>query len=113
MSGEDKKRYYRKHTGLFLLLEQMKLWPAKSGILHGIREIEYRGDHAMITTHCGQQFTVRNSRHSRAARWLRNKWAQEACPKCRIPEWKLKKYSSTQFSEYGSDLEHRARPEDR
>ena len=34
-------------------------------------------------------------------------WAQNACPKCKIPDWKLKKYSKTQFSEYGSDLKHR------
>ncbi|MCR5034538.1 MAG: hypothetical protein K6B42_03855 [Clostridia bacterium] len=106
-SGDEKKRYYRKRTELFLLLEQMKLWPAKSGVLHGIKEIDYRGDYAIVTTHCGQRFTIRDSRKSRAARWLRNKWAQEACPKCKIPEWKLKKYSSTQFSNYGSDLKHR------
>ena len=41
----------------------------------------------------------------RAARWLRNKWYAEACPKCRIPEWKLQKYASTHFKRgYGSDL---------
>lgn len=107
MGEKEKKRYYRKKTGLFLLLDQMKLWPSKSGMLHGIRKIDVRGEYAIITTHCGQQFTVRNSRHSRAARWLRNKWATKACPKCKIPEWKLQKYSSTQFSEYGSDLQHR------
>ena len=48
---------------------------------------------------------VRDSKTSRAARWLRNKWYAEACPKCRIPEWKLQKYASTHFNRgYGSHL---------
>ena len=39
MGNKEKKRYYRKKTELFLLLDKMKLWPSRSGILHGIREI--------------------------------------------------------------------------
>jgi len=108
MSDNDgKKRFYRKRTELFLLLDQMKLWPSSTGILHGIKDIEIRGDYAVITTHCGQTFRVRDSRKSRAARWLRNKWAVRPCPDCKIPEWKLKKYSATMFSDYGSDLKHK------
>lgn len=107
MSGnDDKKRVYRKRTDLFLLLDKMKLWPSSSGILHGIKDITIQGEYAVITTHCGETFRVRNSRNSRAARWLRNKWAFKPCPHCRIPEWKLKKYSSTMFADYGSDLTH-------
>ena len=37
MSSKERKRYYRKKTELFLLLEKMKLWPSRTGILHGIR----------------------------------------------------------------------------
>lgn len=106
-NNDEKRRFYRKRTELFLLLEKMKLWPSAKGVLHGIKEINYKGDYAIITTHCGQTFTVRDSRKSRAARWLRNKWAFKSCPKCKIPEWKLKKYSATMFSEYGSDLKHK------
>ena len=103
------KKYYRKRTELFLLLDKMKLWPSNKGILHGIRKIETNGDFAEITTHCGKTFRINNSRKSRAARWLRNKWAYKPCPYCKIPEWKLEKYSSTYFSQhYGSDLSHRA-----
>ena len=102
-----KKRYYRKRTELFLLLNKMKLWPSTSGILHGIKEIQIDGKYALITTHCGEVFRVRDSRKSRAARWLRNKWADKPCPRCKVPDWKLKKYSETMFSEhYGSDLKH-------
>lgn len=104
--SEDKKRYYRKRNELFVILEKMKLWPSKNGVIHGIKEIDYRGEVAIITTHCGQTFTARNSRKSRAARWLRNKWAVRPCTKCRVPEWKMEKYTSTMFTDYGSDLKH-------
>ena len=80
-----------------LLLEKMKLWPSRKGILHGIRTMEIAGDHAVITTHCGRTFTVRDSRTSRASRWLRNKIFADPCPICAIPEWKLKKYQGTVF----------------
>ncbi len=106
--AETKKRYYRKNVQLFDLLEQMKLWPSKSGYLHGVKSIEKRGNVAIVTTHCGQSFRVYNSRSSRAARWLRNKWVVRPCPKCKVPEWKLEKYSKTFFdNSYGSDLVHK------
>lgn len=101
----EKKRLYRKNVELFLLLNKIKLWPSHSGVLHGIREIEKRGDYALITTHCGKTFQVRNSRNSRAARWLRNKWIAQPCKQCKVPQWKLDKYSTTYFQQhYGSDL---------
>ena len=101
----EKKRYYRKNVGLFVLLDKIKLWPSKSGALHGIREMERKGEFAIVTTHCGMSFQIRDSRNSRAARWLRNKWIARPCPKCRVPEWKLDKYSKTHFEQhYGSDL---------
>jgi pyrrolysyl-tRNA synthetase-like protein len=59
-----------------------------------------------LTTHCNKTFLVHNSKNSRAARWLRNKYAAGACKACRVPEWKLAKYSATLFNQhYGSDLE--------
>ena len=101
-----KKRYYRKRVELFRLIEKIKLWPSRTGLLHGIRTMEIMGDVARLTTHCNKTFLVNNSRNSRAARWLRNKWYAGACPECRVPEWKLAKYSSTQFHRHhGSDLQ--------
>lgn len=91
------KRTYRKGQSLFALLAKMKLWPARGGQLHGIRSMEITGSLAHVTTHCGHTFTVRNSRTSRAARWLRNKIFASACPACRIPPWKLEKYGRTAF----------------
>jgi len=98
-------RYYRKRVELFRLIEKIKLWPSRKGFLHGIRAIEKSGDVAVITTHCDKTFTINNSRSSRAARWLRNKWFKGACPDCRVPEWKLAKYASTRFHRHhGSSL---------
>ena len=92
------KRYYRKKQDLLTLLEKMKLWPARSGFLHGLKSIERQGEGAFLTTHCGRRFKVRNSRRSRAARWLRGKFYQAPCPRCAVPQWKLDKYGATFFS---------------
>ncbi len=91
-------RFYRKKTDLFTLLDKMKLWPSRTGRLHGIRTITRNGDVSTIVTHCNREFTIHNSRKSRAARWLRSKMYQEACPLCKIPDWKLAKYGATFFS---------------
>ncbi|MGD2100459.1 MAG: pyrrolysine--tRNA(Pyl) ligase small subunit [Desulfobacterales bacterium] len=99
------KRYYRKRIDLFRLIDKIKLWPSRKGILHGIKTIHKMGDQAQITTHCNKTFLANDSRNSRAARWLRNKWYQKTCSLCNIPEWKIKKYSTTQFKRhYGSFL---------
>ena len=99
------KRYYRKRVELFRLIDKIKLWPSRTGLLHGIKTIEVIGDQAQITTHCNKTFMISNSKNSRAARWLRNKWFKGVCGTCRVPEWKLEKYSATHFRrQYGSAL---------
>jgi pyrrolysyl-tRNA synthetase-like protein len=105
-------RYYRKRVELFALIDKIKLWPSRAGVLHGIKAVEaLSADRARITTHCNLIFTVGNSRNSRAARWLRNKWFREACPECAIPEWKLAKFDATRFRRgYGSTLEGGRKP---
>jgi len=97
MDKAPKKVYYRKQIPLFRLIEKMKLWPSRRGILHGIRSLEEKGSYAHLVTHCNKAMWVRNSKNSRAARWLRNRWHYEICIECGIPEWKLKKYSETVF----------------
>jgi pyrrolysyl-tRNA synthetase-like protein len=100
------KRFYRKRVELFRLIDKIKLWPSRKGILHGIKTINPIGDQAEITTHCNKTFIINNSRNCRAVRWLRNKWFKGVCGVCRIPDWKLEKYSSTQFKRhYGSSLD--------
>ena len=106
--SDSTKRYYRKHVDFFRLIEKIKLWPSRKGTLHGIRSINKKGNYAEVTTHCGESFRIYDSKSSRAARWLRNKWVTNACPKCKIPTWKLDKYSTTYFTEhYGSELKNK------
>lgn len=101
-----KVRYYRKRVELFRLIDKIKLWPSRKGLLHGIKEVDYLGSQARLTTHCGKTFTVNNSRNSRAARWLRNKWFKGVCTACGVPGWKLEKYNATRFKRhYGSSLD--------
>ena len=102
-----KRRFYRKRVELFRLIDKIKIWPSRKGLLHGIKAIEITGDQARITTHCNKTFMVNNSRNSRAARWLRNKWFKGVCPACGVPQWKLEKYASTHFRRHhGSSLLH-------
>lgn len=103
--ANKKKKYYRKNIGFFKLVEKLKLWPSRSGILHGIKTIKITGNIAEITTHCNEVFVVRNSRTSRAARWLRNKWCVCACKACKVPAWKIEKYSGTMMTQkWGASL---------
>lgn len=106
MAGNPNKSvYYRKQIALFILVQKIKLWPSRRGLLHGVRSLEIRGDYGEIITHCNKRMMVRDSKKCRAARWLRNKWFSGVCPDCRIPEWKLKKYQSTFFRRrFGSQL---------
>ena len=99
-----KKRYYRKRVRIFNLISKIKLWPSRTGQLHGIRTIEITGETAMLTTHCNKEFMINNSLNSRAARWLRNKWFVKVCPKCGVPDWKLEKYSSTLFRRHQGSM---------
>jgi pyrrolysyl-tRNA synthetase-like protein len=104
------KRYYRKKNDLFTLLSKIKLWPSRSGQLHGIRSLELRGEKITIMTHCGHNLTVRNSRNCKAARWLRNKFYICVCPGCKVPGWKLEKYGQTFFSRFqGAVLKNAAK----
>ena len=104
-SKKIKDKYYRKQVDFFILVEKIKLWPSKSGLIHGIKEFDVKGPFAQITTHCNLSFTIRHSKRSRAARWLRNKWFSGVCPDCGVPRWKLEKYAATHFRRhYGSLL---------
>ncbi len=100
----EKKRYYRKRVRIFNLIDKIKLWPSRTGQLHGIRSIAIMGDTARLTTHCNKEFLINNSLNSRAGRWLRNKWFVKVCPRCRVPDWKLEKYSSTLFKRHQGSM---------
>jgi len=103
-ASKIKDKYIRKQVDFFVLLEKIKLWPSRSGLLHGIKSVSTKGSLAKITTHCNKTFWVRHSKRSRAARWLRNKWYFESCKKCNIPEWKITKYQKTHFDPHRGSL---------
>ena len=92
-------RYIFKNQRLFQLINKVKLWPSRSGTLHGVKSLENRGKTMVVTTHCGESFVAWDSKNSRSARWLRNRWCKNPCKKCKIPEWKLMKYSQTVFTD--------------
>ncbi len=94
---KQKKRYFRKHEDLYEVLQKIKLWPSRSGTLHGIRTITRKGAFIEFVTHCGNKVRIKNSKTSRVSRWLRNKWYVRACSQCKVPGWKLEKFSSTSF----------------
>jgi len=94
---KEKKRYVRKHEHLLNIIEKIKLWPSRLGILHGVKKIVVKGAYLEVVTHCNHVILVKNSRKGRAARWLRNKLYAKACPDCKVPEWKLRKFSATSF----------------
>ena len=99
-----KKRFYRKRVRIFNLIDKIKLWPSRTGQLHGIRSIDIMGEKARLTTHCNKEFIINNSLNSRAGRWLRNKWFVNVCPNCGVPDWKLEKYSSTLFRRHQGSM---------
>jgi pyrrolysyl-tRNA synthetase-like protein len=106
-NNDTKKRFYNKKVDLFRIIFKIKLWPSRNGVLHGIKSINRLDTkHAVVTTHCNEEFMVRNSRNCRAVRWLRNKWFVQTCSACNIPDWKLSKFYATRFNRhYGSTLE--------
>lgn len=92
-----KKRFIRKRDDPFLIIALIKLWPSRKGILHGVRSVRRDGNIMTVITHCNRKMRVRCSRKGRVARWIRNKWYEKPCKQCRVPGWKLKKYSETSF----------------
>lgn len=99
-----RERFYRKRARLFNMINKIKLWPSRSGMLHGIRVMEVQGNTARIVTHCNKEFYINNSLNSRAGRILRNKQHSRACPQCKVPGWKLDKFSATRFKRHQGSL---------
>lgn len=103
LQHSEKKYFIRKRDDPFFIIARIKLWPSRKGFLHGVRSVKRTGNMMTIITHCDQKLQVRCSKKGRVARWIRNKWYERPCKRCRVPAWKLKKYSETSFI---SDLRH-------
>jgi len=74
------------------MVETVKLWPTRNGTTHGVTHMEREGGFLHIQTHCGLVIVARDSRNSRAARWLRRGHLFRACPRCGIPMWKQRRF---------------------
>jgi len=82
-----------KRPPLLHLVSKVKLWPSKRGILHGVKKVEGFGSTVRLQTHCNKTIVVKDSRRGRAARWLRNRWTIRRCELCRVPKWKVERFS--------------------
>jgi len=81
-----------KRPYLFDIVNKIKLWPSRKGVLHGVKEVENLGAFIRISTHCGRIIMAKQSRRSKAARWLRNRWTKTICSRCDIPDWKIERF---------------------
>ena len=80
---------------LFPLVDKVKLWPSRSGCLHGVRSLKLEGDWISIETHCGEEFRVHNSKSARGKRQIKHGYYRKVCRKCGIPDWKIDKFKQS------------------
>ncbi|MDR2035119.1 MAG: hypothetical protein LBP91_00365, partial [Coriobacteriales bacterium] len=86
--------YREKNKRLFDLVDKIRLWPSRTGVLHGVKAIRKEGESMIISTHCGCTFKVRDSKRGRGIRQLKHRNYQRACKRCGIPDWKLEKFKT-------------------
>lgn len=84
--------YRERNRRLYALVDKIKLWTSRTGILHGVRSLRTEGESLVISTHCGCTFTVRDSKNGRGIRQLRNQNYKQVCKKCGVPQWKIDKF---------------------
>ena len=80
---------------LYALVDKVKLWPSRTGVLHGVKSVQLEGDLITVETHCGEEFKVRNSTSGRGKRQIKHGQYRSVCKKCRIPDWKIEKFDQS------------------
>ena len=50
MDADKIKRYVYKNQRLSGMVGTIKLWPSRSGVLHGVKQVELKGSSIEITT---------------------------------------------------------------
>lgn len=80
---------------LYPLVDRVKLWPSRTGRLHGVRSLDIEGEWISIETHCGEHFRVRNSKSARGKRQIKHGHYKTICKKCGIPDWKIDKFKQS------------------
>ena len=79
---------------IFEIVKELGFFISRSGKLHKIVSIEEYGYNLKLHTACGQYIVIRNSKRSKAARWIRNKWLKNTCKGCKIKSSETREYSS-------------------
>jgi len=92
MSTNRQSKYQLRNASLFDSVNKIKLWPSRSGLLHGIRDVKGSGDWLELSTHCGVVFKIRDSKNGRGIRQLKHRNYKKVCKKCGVPSWKIEKY---------------------
>ena len=95
MANPSFAKLVQRRRHLYMLVDKVKLWPSRTGCLHGVRSVDMQGDWVIIETHCGELFRVRNSKSGRGKRQIKHGYYRSVCKKCRIPQWKLDKYKQS------------------
>ena len=88
------REYRERHKRLSDLVDTIKLWPSRTGLLHGVKSVKKDGDIIVISTHCGCTFKARDSKKGRGIRQLRNRRYRRPCKKCAVPDWKIEKFAN-------------------
>ena len=76
------------------LVNEFGIFISRSGKLHKVSSINEFGNYVKLLTKCGQYIIVRNSRRSKAARWIRNGWIKRPCKGCKIKGEDLSKFKT-------------------
>ncbi|MCP8307830.1 MAG: hypothetical protein H3Z52_01050 [archaeon] len=74
------------------LVNELGFFVSRSGRLHKVSSIVEHGDYVKLLMKCGQCIIVRDSRQSRATRWLKNKWMRKPCRSCKIKSGDLSRF---------------------
>lgn len=75
------------------LVNELGFFVSRSGRLHKTSSITRHGDYLKLSMKCGQCIIIRDSRQSRATRWLRNKWMKKPCRGCKIKTEDLSRFT--------------------
>lgn len=74
-------------------VSEIGFFVSRSGRLHKVSSILEHGDFLRLSMRCGQCIFVRDSRQSRATRWLKNGWMRKPCRGCKIKSGDLSKFT--------------------
>jgi pyrrolysyl-tRNA synthetase-like protein len=75
------------------LVDELGFFISRTGRLHKVSSMVEQGYYVRLSMKCGQCTIVRNSRQSRATRWLRNKWMRKPCRGCKIKSGDISRFT--------------------